>query len=741
MSSFGQLDVAAPPPLLQSGSKWAVRSPLESSLALYGLVAAAAILLDAGGPAAAPFKFGACLILPGWSLMRQLAKADPVARLVWTLVSSAALYSVLAVSLVWSQFWYPRPIAAATLVLASAAVVLVPAGYVRRPLPSARRPALSARPTFGGLLPWFMVVVGMVLWVIGLAGTSDGQLGDLGLLPALGPAWYVAVALVSAQCIRGVVARRVASPWLMSVSMTGLVLILYASASLLSSVPRLPWTYKHIAVTDFIAVTGRVDPSVDIYNRWPGFFALSAFTGEAVGLPDAIDYAPWAELGFALIDVVVVLAIARTITRNPRLHWTATLVFTLGNWVNQNYYSPQAISFTLYLTVCLAALTFLRGTRVRWVTFIEERLRKRRHHPDLEEPAAPVGRALRNAAIAGILVLQAVIVVSHQLTPYLAVVGLLPLFVFGYFRPKWLGPALLVIAVAYLLPNLDYVRSNYGLFSGFDVFANASYNPPQAGQLTDAGRWQARAAQVLSGVIGVLAMAGYVRRLVRGEVRTTVMVAWLAVAPVLGLVGQSYGGEGRFRVYLFALPWLAIGVAWLFWSGPVRTRKALLGASASLTATALLFTAVYFQPEADYRVSSDDVAAGRWLDARVEPGDLIFETNFFFPLLIGSNYPLYLESGRVSSLSSFLKSSTNTVTPDEVRKHANTVRSYERAFVIFSDRQQRHAVAHQLFDAAMLPRLEREFAADSSAHIVFNNGAVRIYEIGQMPKPIGVEQR
>ena len=110
----------------------------------------------------------------------------------------------------------------------------------------------------------------------------------------------------------------------------------------------------------------------------------------------------------------------------------------------------------------------------------------------------------------------------------------------------------------------------------------------------------------------------------------------------MGLLGQSYGGEARFRVYLFALPWLAIGVAWLFWSGPIRTRKAAIGATASLSVMAVLFTLVYFQPEADYRVSKEDVLAGKWLDSHVQPGDLVFETNYFFPLLIGPNYPYYL---------------------------------------------------------------------------------------------------
>lgn len=729
MSRSVQFEVPKPQPLLRSESALALYRPVEIALAACGVVAAALILLDAGGPVVAPFKFGVCLVLPGWAFARQLAHADPAARLVWTVVSSAVLYSVCAVLLVWSQFWHPRPFAAAALLAASAVVVLVPVDHAVRPYLSACRVASPARRGFTACLPWLILGVGMLLWGSALQMTSKQQLGDLGLLPAFPPTWYLAVGLVTGLCIWGVVARSVASNWILSLSTAGLVLMLYASASLLTTVPRLPWTYKHIAVTDFIGATGRVDPSIDIYNRWPGFFAFSAFVGEVIGFRDALDYAAWAEIGFALIDVVIVLAIARIISRNPRIYWTATLVFTLTNWVNQNYYSPQAFSFTLYLTMCLIALTFLRSTPAKWVSAVEQRLKKRSRRPSAEERVAPPGRALRSAAIIGILILQVVIVVSHQLTPYLAVLGLFPLFVLGYLRPKWLGPALLAIVLGYLLPNFDYVQEKYGLFTGFNVFANASYNAPRAEAVTEAGRFVAHGAEILSLLAGALGIAGCVRRLLQGKIRATLIVGWLSVAPLLGLLGQSYGGEARFRVYLFALPWLAIGVAWLFWSGPVRTRKTVIGASASLTVMALLFTAVYFQPEADYRVSKDDVVAGKWLDARVVPGDLVFETNYFFPLLIGPKYPLYLQWGRINSLLEYLKDAPGSVRVQDLKEYANTVRRSDRIYLVFSDRQQGHAVAHKLFEADLLPKLEEALSNDSTAINVFKNGSVRIYQI------------
>ncbi len=717
-----------------------------------GLLAALLILLDAGGTVLAPFKLIMCLALPGWVLVSRLADADPAARLVWTVVASAMLFTVFAFFMAWSGIWHPRPVAAAGLVASSAAIVLFPAvhGFGSRPFDLRLRPLRQMIPMdrlrllgrlrergLRELLPWLVLGAALIMWGISLAMTGSGALDTWGLLTKYPVTWYLAVAAVLGLCIWGIGTRRETPARFLIASVSGLVVMLYASANLLTAVPRLPWSYKHIAVTDFIGATGQMDPSVDIYNRWPGFFASSAFLGEAIGLRDALDYAAWAEIGFALLNVVTVLAIARALSRNPRVYWTATLVFVLANWVNQNYYSPQAFGYTLYLTMCLIVLTFLRSTPVMVVQLLEERL-TRPQLPVIESYERPIGRSLRVTAIVAVLLLQAAIVVSHQLTPYLALLGLVPLFLLGYFRPRWLAPALVVMTLLYLIPNIGFIEQKYGLFTGFDPLANAGYQPrsdtftdPAAWLMTT--RWMARAAVLLSVLTGVLALAGFVRRLMQGEVRTTLMVAWLAVAPAFGLLGQSYGGEARLRIYLFALPWLAIGVAWLFWSGPLRTRKALLGATAALSSMALLFSIVYFQPEEDHRIPKGDVVASQWIDSHSRSGDVIFEPGYFFPTLIGPNYPNYYRTIRVAPLSGLIKNLTGPVNAENIEKYADSIKPTSNVYVVFSDNKREDESAAKLSPAGTVSNFERDLSFDNRASRVFETETVRIYQIAGTP--------
>ncbi|WP_400158373.1 hypothetical protein [Arthrobacter sp. BPSS-3] len=733
MSLIMENEKPAPRAPLSSVNRLRTERPLDVGLAIAGVVLAALILLGLGGPALAPVTLLGCLILPGWVVVRRLTGVDPLARAIGTLVLSAAVYTVLSLAMVWTHLWQPRPVAAAVLIASSVLVIVLPAPATdREPLQLRRLLSLEGlrNSSPASHIPWAVLAAAMVLWGVALSVTGDGLKGDAGLLTTFPPIWFVAVAAVAGLCIWAVAAREMASTPFLAVSFTGLVAMLYASAAMVVSVPRLPWTYKHIAVTDYIGASGQVDASIDIYNRWPGFFSASAFLGDAVGYPDAIGYASLAEFSFAVLGVALVLAIVRALSSNRRIQWTAALVFALTNWVNQNYYSPQAFSYTLYLTMCLIALTFLRGTPARFAVAWEEKLSRRRAEraataQDEAQPR-PFAQTLVLPAVIVLLVLQAVSVASHQLTPYLASLALLPLFVFGYFRPRWAGPVLAVLAVLYLLPNLDFVAGKYGLF-GFDFLKNASYEPPDGGPTGLLGR----APEALSILIGVLGVGGFVRNLLRGNVRQTIIVAWLAVAPLFWLLIQSYGGEAKFRVYLFALPWLAVGAAWLFWAGPLRTRKAAIGATAALTAMALLFTVTYFQNEAKFRVPKEDVAAAQWLDSTVNPKDAVMETNAFFPLLVGPNYPSYLDAGRTASLTKFIQSSGHGLTSVDVARYADRNFKPDRIFVVFSDSQIAQAAKDNLFDPGTLPTLERQLAGSSNVQRVFENGAVRIYELAK----------
>ena len=712
----------------------------ELGLAAGGAIAAVLITFGIDGPARAVFTFAILLVLPGWSIVRLLGFKDRFAQLGLTLVASALVVCLISLAMVWFTWWHPVIVAVLLLLASSLSLVLI-RGSGPRDAESLIEPEQTANPRHvrtssrAALVGWVLLAVAIALWAVEIVLTRVSDLGDWGLLSVFPIAWYVAVALVFAGCLAGLTSSRISDSYL-ATSVGALIVMLYASANLVEDAPRLPWVYKHIAVTRYIDTFGSVDPSIDIYHRWPGFFSFTAFLGEVIGYPNPVSYAAWAETIFPLVNVVLILGIARAISRVPAWYWTTAIVFSIGNWVGQNYFAPQSLAFSMYLAITLIVVTCLRA-EPRWLGRLVERVLTRRRFAgssasaDAEQMTSTPRTAQRWTAIIAVLLLQAAIVASHQLTPYLVVLALLPLFLLGFFRPTWLGFALLALAIAYLIPNLDYVQQNFGIFSSFDPVANATYSAVDQTLVSDASKWQGRGASALTVLIIGLAGAGFVRRLWGGHVRSTLIVAWLAVAPMLTLLGQTYGGEGKFRVFLFGLPFYAMGVAWLFWPAKAQSFRSRVGCWVALTMMMVLFVAVYFQPEASYRVQGSDIAASEWLDQNLRGGDQALTTvPSNFPVLIGPNYYLLNTTGPFASVWNYLQyNNIKSLSIADVKAYVASARQGSgHVYLIFSDSQEQYAVAHQLFAAGQLPAVEDLVRQDPDSVSVYNSGTVRVYE-------------
>jgi len=289
------------------------------------------------------------------------------------------------------------------------------------------------------------------------------------------------------------------------------------------------------------------------------------------------------------------------------------------------------------------------------------------------------------------------------------------------------------LPIAYLVPNFAYVQSHFGLLGSFDPVANATTASVSAVGVSQAASLQSKGVDLLTGLAVLLALAGFIRRMLQGHVRTTLVVAWLAVAPGLTFFAQSYGGEGKFRVFLFGLPFYAMGVSWLFWSGAGRPRVRKAGLIASLSVLVALFVGTYYQPEASLRIDKSDVNASLWLDSHFSSKDTFVSVTDSFPSLIGPNYPnytkRYLQDFSMSDLASVANPYGTRVTDPQIEKFMaqgySTLRG-AKTWVAFSDSQEHTALVAGVLTKADLRQLEDTVAAVST--LAYDHDGVRIYE-------------
>jgi hypothetical protein len=727
--------VSSPPSL----PPWHPRT-VSVLVAALALVAVVLVALQVTSPVRSVVAAAAALSAPGLAVLPRRGRLDPWAAAGMAVVASMVIGVVVGLVSAWTGWWHPVG-AGAALLLVSAAVLLVRdlRGRRLRRVFNARRlmAVLGAARRRGNLLAAGALTTATAIWILSLRATPGDRVAEWGLLPLLPWTFYAACALVLGVLIVGLVRRpRLANGWLGAYTAL-LVLMLYGTASLLDPVPRLPWVFKHIAVVQYLELHGRVNPELDLYQRWPGFFVWAAQLAELVGRPDTLGWAGLAEPFFGLLGVLLVYGIARVVLGDGPAAWVAALLFALGNWINQNYFAPQGLAYPCYLFIGLVLLCSGEATPGRLgqrFQHLVERLCRGRRAPTVDGLVAPgfPGRLPRAWSAGAVLTAYAVATASHQLTPYLILLVVGPLFLLGFLRPRWLAVALGLVALGYLVPNLQFIESRFGVLSSFNPLENAVYSVLDRTRLSPEQVLSGRASYLISGLLYLTGLVGVVRRVRHGGVRSAVMVGWMMSASALVLAVQSYGGEGRLRVYLFSVPWCAVAAAWAFWpgTGAQLGRRAAGVLAALLTALTVLFTISYFVTETEVRVRASDVAAAQWVDQTSRPGDVVLMTAPPFPLYVGAHYDHLLKGADLSRYAVYFDADLTRADLVGIAAKQAGSQKPPRVLVVFSDQQDANDARHALYGPGEVARLERQLSRSTEDRVVYAESGVRIYQLG-----------
>ena len=497
-----------------------------------------------------------------------------------------------------------------------------------RPRAAWRRAGLAA-------VRWSGPLVAGGLGLTTLAGTDPGGIGSLGLVDVLPTGFYVALGLLTVSFVAVVFFAPTARPVLPALHVAIFAVLLHGAAAIVEPLPRFIPAWLHVGFTDYIARTGGTLPDLDARFSWPGFFALVAMATRAAGLPDAMPLVSWTPVVFNLLFGAAVYRLARATGMAPAAAWLTVWLFYPANWVGQDYFSPQALNYLIYLLILIVLLIWFRVphlTRLRRRAGRPARLWPRRllrlirlpAMPMLHEPEPlPARPAARAGLTAVVLLLFAASAASHQLTPTAIVVSVAVLVV----ARRSTLPSLPLLMGVILAAYISYLTVAYWSGHLADMFGSFG----QIGRTVDKGvteRVQGDTGhlvvlQVRQGfavAVWALAAAGAWRRLRRGHGDLAVLV--LAAAPFLLLFLQSYGGEVFLRIYTFALPFMVVLVVALVapvWPARHAVVAAVLAVLLGTGFTGAFLLARYGNENFE-QVRPADLRAVDWLYDNATPG-------------------------------------------------------------------------------------------------------------------------
>jgi hypothetical protein len=683
------------------------------------IVALVLVLLVPGhGPALAGALLMAC-VPAGAAVMCWIDSGDGVVQAGLTLVLSLAVTAITGAAMIWLHFWHPY-----ALLAFPAACSL--SGAMR--LRDASWEVLRGRQTTRQV-PWLqltLLCLGLASWAYGVSRMRHQTIGSYGLLESAN-AWFIIGFVVLLAGGLYEMSRPEPRAWLLGAYLAGLIVAIYATVPILYGVPEYAWVYKHIGVAQALGKYGQVTDPANIYEQWPALFAAIASVSGVSHL-SPISFAAWAPLSFELADAVLLLGIFRLLRADDRAAWLALFMYEgLIAWVGQDYLSPQAFGYLLWLGI---VAILIRWMLVAVPAHMRRGLIARMRRPFLTElpppwASSPTHRAL---AMTLVFVIYFAIVAAHQLTPYLALAGVGAWAVLGLLRRGWLIVLMMIaISGAYLVSRYSMIVQQYGaLFSGGNVLQNS-------GGLKGAFHDRATTVEIIRAFTAIAyciwpaaIVAIVLQRRTLGRVVTP---ALLAFSSFMIVAVQDYGGEAIYRVFLFSAPWCALLVAGML----VRLSPALWRLVTPIVSAVILAAGL----QGSYEATSVDaftppeLAASLWLYSHAPRGSLFVLAIDNFPSLESADFkdynlkviPAYTQEGKSSEANQA-----------QVRRWLDSL-GYRRAYIISSRSMAAHAdyfgtPLHysQLIDAV----LDRP-----GWSILYRNADTTIYRV-RLPIPEGL---
>ncbi|MCB1380891.1 MAG: hypothetical protein KDK89_21365 [Alphaproteobacteria bacterium] len=502
----------------------------------------------------------------------------------------------------------------------------------------------GTQPAGNWLVPAFLALAWVAATALGASSVTDidpRRLGDIGLIAIVPANLWIAYGILCCGFVM-TLGRGLENSVLPLLFLVTLAFFLHAIPALSYGTLRYSWAWKHIGVVDYILRHGRLgsdEPYLAAYHNWPTLFVLSAgllrlFNATTASLIEVARFFPFI---LSLGHIGVLTLLFRRFTRDRRHIWLAIWIFLLGNWIGQDYYSPQGLAFVLYLGVNALCLGPLRLSQQRNSPGLPafQPLRRLIDWCVTPLPKPHVHRRKLWQPLSALLVLLLIlaIVTTHQLTPVALVIALAILAMTGQLSAGYFIFALVAsvgwimfMASPYMALLLPGMVAEFGTTGGVILDRLTDTEKVSTGQAV-----VVMGDRTLSAVIAAMAALGVFRRLQLGmRDGPAIMLAFVAVPAALL---TSYGGEVAFRVYLFALPFMSFLAAASFFPSPGHGRARTFGITLIVACAVLIpgFILANNGKDRQYWFSAGEIAAARWL----------FETATAPSLLIegGRNYP------------------------------------------------------------------------------------------------------
>jgi hypothetical protein len=406
-------------------------------------------------------------------------------------------------------------------------------------------------------------LVGMALWALAVSQASVLQMGANGLVTILRWPYFVGLTIVCGAFVAEVFRAKSADARLV-VLVLALVTILFGSASIIEPVASITESWLHVGFISYIFHHGHILHGYDARFSWPGDFVLGAILSAFVGHANALAFARWFPVFIEALYLAPVIAIGSYSGVSRRAKWLGVSFFYATDWIYQDYFSPQAMDYFLYLVVIAAVMAMWspgRRSYVKGQSLVATKIAQVRNALTWrritgEQTVTNFSPTTLFSLMTLLAVIMLAVAMSHQLTPYALILALAACLATSRLgRPELVAVAVLLCVGWLSLGASDFWIGHLStIFGGLGQVGNSiGTNVVSRVVGSPSHRFIVSARIEFTAVVFVIAGVGALRRATNSRA-----LEFLAGAPFVIIFLQGYGGEGLLRVVLFGLPFTSL---------------------------------------------------------------------------------------------------------------------------------------------------------------------------------------
>lgn len=578
-------------------------------------------------------------------------------------------------------------------------------------------------------LPALLLGAGLFVWFLNLPLINVDRMNDLGLISVLPPGAFIALALIALSFSLLLTAPKL-NTVMIFIHMAVLVFMLYGITAIIETIPRFSPSWRHAGVIDYIMRNEAVNPRIDAYFNWPGFFIMGALITQVAGLESSIPFLQWAPVFFQLIYLGPLWMIYTSLTTSRRLVWFGILIFYLTNWVGQDYFSPQAMNFFYFLVIIAILVKWFRKSEITLPKIGEWKLVQKQ--PKIQalirsifhgETANPDGISplQKSFFLLMIVLIYFVSITSHQLTQFAVLISVVLLLIFQRIAPKILPVIMLVLSgmwIAYMASAFMAGRLA-GMLEAFGQLENALDANLVDRMNGSPGHMQVTQIRlVLTLGVWLAALIGFVRQWLRSSFETS--AALLISAPFPLLIMQTYGGEMLMRIFMFSLPfaaYLAAAIIFPMVKDPPSWRYTVVIGLVSALLIGVFWIGRYGNEKMEYFTPAELLAV-EFTYQHAEPGSLIASITTNLPYKY-RNYENY----------KYARLEKDVVKGDLVAL-LTTMKNpkYDHTYLLFTRAQEAYIEMYYGVGTIDLTQLENQLLLDPTVKVIYANADAKILE-------------